>query len=419
MTTEHVRSRRLRSPLLIVGGAAPIASTIAFSIALLSLSRDARAFDDENPRCFATAPTWNAAKGALVSASSPGPVAAVVSALGESRTHVMLSNGDWATESTTRVPSVVTESTTVGIWPLTITVPVPHAAMPLQPVELAQGSPGFSQINMGGAYAYWANAPQVFRQLPLRDAADTIHPELCGNQCKAQGTADWLWAEVPYQTVAAGSSFYYSLGSNFGGPFVHTTYGFHQYMDGLLRGTYAVEGEAPWMRGIECAQVPTYSYSKFISAHNPAIKAGSFWVSPHQYTHDETVNAGVALWYSVYNSCKGRDTGYWAKVGNDILAYASGLNYQETGCNNAAWQVLNCFFSGEDQAGGGCHDTSSTAWNAYTANANAAGANSISPDGVMGLGPRANRAVDAGPWTGFVQGALQWNQGGSTYGCFY
>jgi hypothetical protein len=413
MTTQQVPSR---SPLLTVGAAA----ASAFTIALISLPREAHAFQDENPRCFATAPTWNAERGALVSASSSGPVAAVVNALGESRTHVMISNGDWATESTTRVPSIVNQSMTIGIWPFTTTITVPYAPMPLEPMELAAGSPGFSMINMGGAYAYWANAPQVFRQVPRRTLQDVLHPELCGNVCKAQGTSDWLWFEVPYETVAApGNSIYYSLGSANGGPFVHTSYGFHQYMAGLLRGSYAFEGEATWLRGIECAQVPTYAYRKFVNAHNPNILSGSSWVYPHQYTHNETVNAGVALWYSVYNSCKAVDPGFWGKLGNSLLSLGGGADLKDTTCNHAAWQVLNCFFNGEDQTGGGCKSIDISSWNAYAPNANGAGAFSMSPDGVMGLGPRATQAVDAGPWANFVQGTLQWNQGGSTYGCFY
>jgi hypothetical protein len=111
MTKRYVRSV---SPLLTTGAVA--------TIALLSLPREAHSFQDENPRCFATAPTWNAAKGALVSAASSGPVAAVVGALGESRTHVMISNGDWATESTTRVPSIVSVQQPLGICPFCTTI---------------------------------------------------------------------------------------------------------------------------------------------------------------------------------------------------------------------------------------------------------------------------------------------------------
>jgi hypothetical protein len=235
-----------------------------------------------------------------------------------------------------------------------------------------------------------------------------------------------LWAEVPYQTVAApGGSIYYSLGDAQAGVFEHISYGFHQYMAGGYRGSYAGEGETPGIRGIECAQVPTYAYRKFVNAHNPNITTGSSLVAAHQYTHDETVNAGSALWASVYNSCKSVDAGFWGNLGNSLLAFDGGVDLKDTTCNHAAWQVLNCFFSGENKNGSGCTSIDTSTWNTYVSNPNALGpyyslgAYSMSPDSVMGLGPRATHAVDAGPWVNFIQAPLQWNQGGSTYGCFY
>jgi hypothetical protein len=410
------RPLRLPAPIFTLGG--------ALTLALTALSGSALAFENEKPACYSTAPVWNASRGAIVSGVSGGAVAAVLSGVGETRTHTMISHGDWATHSTTRAPSIQTASVYAGICPACVKVgSTPDPNRPLKAVELAQGSPGFTQINMGGAYAYWSSASQVWRQYSVPITAEEIQdPTLCGNICKARGAADWLWFDVPYVvTNASGgwNNFFYSLGYNDGaGAYVHYSYGFKQYMDGLWRARYGFEGETVHDRGIVCSQVPGYAYRHFVDSKQPKIPAGTNFMTVHTYTHAQTVNSGVALWYSVYNSCRGVEPGFWGEIANAISVLYYGDTIQEKTCSNAAWQVLNCFFQGEDPNGGGCKSISSSAWNAYAANGAARGARSVSPDALMGLSGHPTTTA-AGPWANWRQNGLQWNGGGSTYGCYW
>lgn len=398
-----------------------LSSAAITAAAILSLAGRALAFEAEGHSCYATAPDWNAAKGALVSGSSPGPVSAVLKAVGESRTHLMISNGNWATESTTRRPTLQTAGVYAGPCPACIRIgTIPLAGQPLRPMELAAGSPGFSQINMGGAYAYWQDATQVWRQVVIKGVEEVRTPGICGNYCKAMGSADWLWFSAPYTSVrseANSNQFFYSLGGkDSSGNFQHLSYGLNQYMSGLYRIFYNIESESPLVRGLMCSQVPVYAYNHFVKESKPYIRSGSEWVFPHDYTHDETVNAGTALWNSVYNDCQGQGTDFWSVVGNSILSLGVGGDIKQTTCNNVAWQVLNCFYKGEDLAGGGCKDVGNAAWTQYRNSPSMRGASSTSPDESMGLIAGRDKQ---GPWSQFVQGPLQWNGGGSTYGCFY
>src|SRR5437764_609524 len=151
-----------------------LASRFALAaIATLAVSvppRRARALEPSGHPCFKTAPNWNAQNGALVSGISQGPVSAIFTALGQSRTHVMMANvtpdGYWATESTTLQPSIHKNTVSICLLGLCKKVgEIPDPSMPIEPRELAKGSPGFSAINMGGAYAYWSGVTQVYRQV--------------------------------------------------------------------------------------------------------------------------------------------------------------------------------------------------------------------------------------------------------------
>jgi hypothetical protein len=397
-----------------------VVSSLTFlssAAALALLAAPAQAFEPEEPHCFATAPNWNAAVGALVSGSAPGPVSAVLNTLGESRTHLMISNGTWATESTTQTPSVKTVHTQTCVGPICVdTGSAPDSYLPIQPQELAYGSPGLSQINMGGAYAYWSQSNQTFRQV-LSNIL--VPPGVCRDNCKAKGAADWLWFSAPYTAVSAGNNgdtFFYSLGApQASGVFTHLPYSFGQYMYGLNRiGGSDVQNNLDGS-GIMCSEVPVWAYRHFLTASHPNIDANSSVVDGHAYTIDQTIAAGNALWQSVYDDCNGQSTGFFANIGLSILN-ATGFNLKAFTCRNAAWQVLNCFLSGPGASG--CADTTSTGWDQFKAHARL-GAVSVSPDEALGLFTATADRPKQGPWAHFAESQLLWNGGGSTYGCFY
>jgi len=397
----------------------PFTLAAAASLALAASPRASRAFDPDSHPCFATAPKWNATNGALVSGISPGVISAIFAALGQSRTHVMMANvtqaGEyWATESTTLRPSV--HKTTVKACFLGICADagqIPQPNMPLEPKELAQGSPGLSQINMGGAYAYWQSATQVFREkIPASSAPD------CRNDCKVRRVADYLWNDLPFDvktSTADPNAWFYSLmATDSAGTTRHLSYGVHQFMAGTSRISDADNSETPAVRGIACSEVPAWGYRNWILSAQPTdIAAGTDQISTHRFTKALTVDAGNALWQSVYDGCMNIDLGTWGGLVN-LFSTVMGPSLQQQTCHAAAYQVLNCFFQGENSNGSGCTSIDEGPWTDYEGN-NAAGARSMSPDDIMGL----SGAAGTGPWASGTQMALQWNGGGSTYGCFY
>lgn len=407
MTKQHTR---IFSPFTLAAAA---------SLALSVSPRASRAFEGDSHPCFQTAPKWNATNGALVSGISPGVISAIFTALNQSRTHVMLANvtsgGDyWATESTTRRPSIHKVPLKTCLLGICVKVgDIPEPSMPIQPKELAQGSPGFSQINMGGAYAYWQSATQVFRQrIPSSAAPD------CRDECKVNAVANYLWNDLPYDVMTSAadpSTWFYSLkATDASGTTAHISYGVHQYMVGTARITDGETEESPAMRGIACSQVPAWGYRNWVLSAQPTdIAAGTEQISTHKFAKALTVDAGNALWSSVYDGCMNTDAGFWGQYVNAFTGLL-GESLQQQTCTSAAYQVLNCFFQGENSNGSGCTSSDPSAWNTYQSN-HAIGARSMSPDDIMGL----SGAPNAGPWASATQVALQWNGGGSTYGCFY
>jgi hypothetical protein len=401
VVTREREMIKLLSPFVVAGAAI---------VAVIAMPTSSLAFEPDPYHCYSTAPLWNAPRGAIVSGTSEGPIRSVLNGVGETRTHSMISNGDWATHSTSLQPSIKTVNVTIAGIKVGTT---PDSDKPLKPSELAAGQPGFSQIDMGGAYAYWRGASQTWTQIyPPPLATELANPSLCGNGCKAAGTADWLWASAPYQ--ASGTM--YLLGwLDQAGNVHHLSYGLHQFMNGIDRITTGLETEDWGGRGIVCSQVEPYAYVHWVNETNPYITSGTGAMTYQTYSHAETANAGNALWYSVYNQCMGADPGFWASLASGILSLYYGGSIQDKICNHAAWQVLNCFFEGETTSSGGCSDISSGPWNSFVPNNSRAGAQSLSPEGLMGLnGKPAN-----GPWKNWTQGALQWNGGGSVYGCYW
>jgi len=375
------------------------------AVALLALPGSSHAFEADPGRCYSKAPLWSAGKGRIVSGVSDGPIKSVLNGVGEARTHSMMSNGDWATHSTSLAPSLNNQ----GVYVLGVRVgTAPNPDRPLKANELAAGQPGFTQINMGGAYTYWRQAAKVWTQVapPAIDA-----PNLCGNSCQVSGTADWLWSTIPYQTNAS----FFELGFlDGGGVFRHMSYGFHQYMDGRKRITTGLESEDWTGRGIVCSQVAPYAYEHWLDVAGVALPSNAKPMSYQTYSRDETIAAGSALWNTVYDGCMdAASPGFWGAIGGVLIDLIVGDT--EDICIAAAWQVLNCFFEGETASSGGCTDASLWPWHDYKLNPAKSGARSLSPDGLQGL----NGKPATGPWANWTIAVLQWNGGGSTYGCYW
>ena len=371
--------------------------------------------------CYTAGALWNAPNGSVVASRSDGPIAAVITALGEQRSHTMLSHGaaewdgkiGWTTHSTALPPSA-----TGGTSP------------PLSPRELSEAQPGMIMINMGGAYAYHQSSQWVRYQWNTNQTTTQEY-----NRYRAVNAADWVWWSMPYQEVwfhsvtgpircdppfcptpddlAKWSSVaYIKMGFNDAAGFHPFSYGFHQYMSGGSKiGGHSEE--SPTDRGIVCSQVPAYGLAKWAPS-DPSINLRDELLAGKQYSRDKTVAAGQALIASVYSECRD-GIGSWEGTWLDVTSFFGFGPSRATVCNRAAAQVLNCFLNGERS--GGCDDTSFSKWNAYVANTSAAGAFSLSPDGLLGWSGWPATGRNVGPWAPWSDFPLQWNGGGSYSGC--
>ena len=100
--------------------------------------------DTSDVDCGSVPAGWNAPKGAVVtSASEGGVIDPVINAIGENRSHSMMSHGAnyWSTHSTMFSPG------TNG-WPT-------YCSTPLKVDDLKRGKPGVSQINRGAIFTYY------------------------------------------------------------------------------------------------------------------------------------------------------------------------------------------------------------------------------------------------------------------------
>jgi len=370
--------------------------------------------------CYTAGALWNAPNGSVVASRSDGPITAIITALGESRSHTMLSHGaaewdgkiGWATHSTARPPG-----TTGGTSP------------PIKPRDLSEAQPGMIAINMGGAYAFHQSSQWVRYQWSTTATATQDF-----NRYRAVGAANWVWLSMPYQDALffsitgpircdppfcptpeelRGSVVYINMGFNDAAGFHPFNYGFHQYMSGGNK-VAGLEQDSPTDRGIVCSQVPAYALAKWAPSSNPPISLRDDLLAAKRYTKEKTVAAGNALINSVYSECR-EGIGKWEGTWLDVTSFFGFGPSRATVCDRAAAQVLNCFLNGERS--GGCDDTSFSKWDAYVANASADGAFSLSPDGLLGWSGWPSSGRNVGPWAPWSDFPVQWNGGGSYSGC--
>lgn len=378
--------------------------------------------DTSSIACGSSSSGWSAPKGALVANYGSGPVKAVLQALGESRTHIILSHGpgSWATQSTMFDPGTTN-------WPT-------YCDTPVRAGEMRHGYPGGSQVSQGGIYTY------LFGHGAQHYVGYTIAPS-GSNRSVAAAVADYAWYEMPYVTSTSlrdGSQAYYRLGEtekracdyNFwnsgyqnacppewlgtgdgcdcgcqvedtdcvvNASFHPIEYSFFNYLDSQGRPF----SEPTTEHGSQCSSFVAQLYR---------LEAGDY-IEPATYSHAQTVAAGNALYSSVYNECKS-GLGDWGFIG---AAVTCAFPYFDLDiCDDAARQVRNCFINP-----GYCDSSSSSPWNALVANS-AVQARSISPDRLVGAaGHFPPGSAHAGPWAGNAEVAVQWNSGGNVYGCWY
>jgi hypothetical protein len=307
--------------------------------------------------------TWNAPNGAAVFNKGPGPVDAVLSAVGEWRSHSMLSHGPTGmTHATMKMPAE-------NGWPLV-------CGLPLNADQLRYGYPGVSQITQGGIYTFGKGSTWVGYQRYNSAAAEGIANAQWWNHSVIFGNSDTdASAEVDF-LVVNGNRVPYSL---------------FQFRD--LQGANQA---TPWSanNGMVCS---TYL------AHAHAY-GGQGLITPYTYSHSQLASASDALYNSVNNDCRAQQ-GFW---GGALLTFV--CPFYDV-CSNAANQVANCM------ATNSCDRSENYIWQGVR-NDPVSVARSISPDRIGGWGVHWSTRDLNNVWAPDYTHTLQFS-GAPVYGCWH
>jgi len=314
---------------------------------------------------------WNAPNGAVVFSSGPGPIQDVINAVGEIRTHSVLSHGPgkWASHATMKSPA---EN---AAWPDRCTRPVSSE-------DLIKGNPGVELVNQGGMYWYYYGDGSL---------GPTSLTYQVGDAVRAAAIGDYIRWNVSYyadySTVNTSAVIYrHSLRGG------RAPYALFQYRD--LEGT--ATNEPAWNNGMVC--------STFLSLAHHASGQGT--VTPYVYAHAKIANAANALYSRVKSDCS-TSLGFWGTIGVSIICPFFDI------CGNAANQVTNCM------ATHACDSSNGVIWQGVRDDPQTT-AKSISPDRIGGWsGHPWGSQPGASVWSADYGHAVQWNSPGNVYGCWY
>lgn len=339
-----------------------------FLTGCLAASALAVAFPASASECGYTSAGWNAPNGAVVfSRSDDGPIRDVIDAIGEFRTHSMLSHGPsgGVTHATMRDPDE-------NDWPTV-------CGTPLKASQLQYGYPGLEQINQGGIYHYLYE--------DNGQGPDWTAWQL-GDPAAAASIADNLWFNHAYVTdISRVDSSQIIDRPLWNGERV--PYSLYQYKD--LETSHHIPGSAA-NNGMVCSTFLAYAHHY----------AGRGFVSEYTYPHEVIANASNAVHWGVHGQCK--ESLGWFK--NAALTVICPVFWNV--CTNAGNQVANCMSANR------CDTSSSVIWKRVRDDPNTT-ATSISPDRIGGW---SVHPVSTTLWASDYSHQLQWNSGGNVYGCW-
>ncbi|AGC42963.1 hypothetical protein MYSTI_01631 [Myxococcus stipitatus DSM 14675] len=335
----------------------------------LAVSALAVAFPATASECGYTSAGWNAPNGAVVfSRSEDGPIRDVIDAIGEFRTHSMLSHGP-----TGGVTHATMTDPNQNDWPKV-------CGTPLNAGQLQHGYPGLEQINQGGAYHYYyddnGQGGPEWTAWQLGDAAGaaTIADNLWFNHAYVSDVSRADNSQLIDRPLWNGERVPYSL---------------YQYKD--LETAHHIPGGAA-NNGMVCSTFLAYAH----------VYAGKGVVTEYTYPHEVIANASNAVHWGVHGQCKA-SLGWFE---NAALSIICPIFWNV--CTNAGNQVANCM------AANRCDTSSSVIWKRVRDDPNTT-ATSISPDRIGGW---SVHPVNTTLWAGDYSHQLQWNSGGNVYGCW-
>jgi hypothetical protein len=411
-----------RAPSVVLAVVLAVVSAVVLAgVVLIAPRAHAGGSDTSSIACGSSQSGWSAPNGALVVNHGSGIISAVLRALGESRTHSMLSHGPggWVTHSTMFDPG------TNG-WPT-------YCDTPVRASEMRHGYPGASQVQQGGIYTF------LFGHGSPHYVGYVIAPS-GSKRTAAAGVADYAWFQMPYAGVTSlrdGNQGFYLLGETEKRACAYSWWDSYyqnncpaQWLgtnDGCDCGCQVEDADCVANAGFHRIEYSFFNYlnsqgrpfSEWTTEHGSQcssivaqlyrLDAGDY-IAPASYSHNQVVAAGNALYSAVYNECK-TGLGDWGNIG---AAVTCAFPYFDLDiCDDAARQVRNCFINP-----GYCNSSSSSPWSNLVNSSQ--GAYSISPDRLVGAsGHFPPGSAHAGPWAGSAEVAVQWNSGGNVYGCWY
>jgi hypothetical protein len=360
---------------------------------------------EADTQCGSVSAGWNAPNGAAVFSHSPGIITGVISSLGEYRTHSMLSRGPggWVSHATAGTPGTQDE-----------------CSLPIDTTALTHPAPGLETVDQGAIYTFLYSGDSVTDhlayQVPYAMDLTRIHDgdaDLIGNDFTSTGQQRRSLSYHP-MTAPDGSTVYgYDERSVAGRPQYHRTgqvfYGWNQYMNigGTAGGAppyYGDSGQGVQGFGVVC------STSLAMWQHDALYSTTSHYegdMVPRTYPSTVVTQAANALWNSVHDLCMGQFTGFWGTISGFGNAIACSLTPGSI-CANAADEMTNCFAAND------CRSDNFNEWNGIVTNNDAV---SISPDQVGGWNFAAVGEINSA-WDEDVEHIVQWNSGGSSYGCW-
>jgi hypothetical protein len=358
-------------------------AAVGMAVALCTISLAGNALG-QTVECGTASAAWNVPQGAAAfnQGANGGPVGAVINTINEHWTHSAISNGidssgtSWGTMNTMYTPPTQSSCST-----------------PVNPTQLGNGWPGARTDNEGGLWTYYyLNGGESDFQYAMPSGAN-LTATTCMQAwyknttagCSGDCTEGKGYSTYAYMSLASAGTT--SAGANMSTGLTVTG---GTMCSGNLAFMY---GDSTSSSGAWCT--PDYLTTKTYpnTASNPLVS-----------------NAGVNLWYSVYDECENQTgSSFWSSVGS-FLCSIIGDNV----CQNAANQVVNCFGYNES---GNCSNNSPN-WYASSPYFGGSQATTISPARVAADYGNTDSANNS-PYVGAPMTPVAFNSGGSMYGCWY
>jgi hypothetical protein len=399
--------------------------------------------------CGSTSAGWNVPAGDPVFVSGPGPIYSVLSAVGEYRSHSMLSNGPdgWVTHATSVTPP--TNGDTSPYWTPFCSSCGSECWNPISPSFLTASMPGLESVSQGAVYNFlYSGSSNTTSGSALNintinsaggagpgenfiayqrsyDYAGTNATASAVNNISFGGTgmawSGWWSGTGLGNNGESGDSSQYVWGRTYNGSQVH--YGWYQYMN--------VQGTPQGVPGVNTGVVCSSSLALW---QHDALTTKTANNDVLARTYSNLGTAANALWNGVQSECSAT-TGWFSSVGSFFtnLGWSSlcvGVTgYTQGVCSQAADQMVNCF------AANNCGNTSSPGayFGSYNTKNNGdaqweavvnggAKAVGISPDDIACWNGNGTGAPCTGAgssvWGWDASQTVQWNSGGNNYSCW-